>query len=175
VNMPYNIAAANSAGYNYSSSKMDSQGFVRTISANQRWFEQRMIDDCVASVAQELRMSGAVKTPAGVPPADLDKSESHWQPFEHADPSREANGLKTKMGLKVTTFIAACQREGRDWRKVIDEHSAADKYAAEKEVALTPAPPAAAAAPGAPAPAADGAARELLDQLIDMIEEDREA
>lgn len=131
VGMPYNIIAANSAGYNYSSSKMDSQIYIRGLNTVRRWIVEEMLDRVVTLFAIELRLSGALPTPAGIPPEDLNLGEWFWQPFVHADPSKEATALVKLLEAKVISLVEACQQRGRDWRKVLEEWKQVEDFAAE--------------------------------------------
>lgn len=63
LNMPYNIAAANSSGYNYASGRLDHRTYFKSIRVDQSRLESVVLDPLLAAWFDE-----AVLTPGCCPP-----------------------------------------------------------------------------------------------------------
>ena len=113
LNMPYNIAAANSAGYNYSSGRLDHQTYYRSLKVDQDHIERAVLDRVLAAWLREARLAhdfleGAGADLAGWPRRWL------WAGHEHVDPSKEATAEETRLRNGTTSFSEICYRQGVD-------------------------------------------------------------
>lgn len=92
LNVPFNVAAANSAGYNYASGRLDHQVYNRAIDIEREYFQNEAIEPVFDAWLREYL---AVK--AGILPSDVDmtryKHRWYWDPKPHADPSKEASAV----------------------------------------------------------------------------------
>jgi len=115
LNMPFNIAAGNSSGYNYASGRLDHQTYFKSIRVEQAHFEAIVLDRLLAAWVDE-----AVLIEEFLPPAlrTLDADFSHqwfWDGREHVDPAKEANAQATRLASHTTTLANEYAKQGRDW------------------------------------------------------------
>ena len=121
LNMPYNVAAANSAGYNYSSGRLDWQGYYKTIKTNQHKIELHYCNPIFFAWLTEARLiPGFLK---GDRYGDILATDLiwHWPGFEHVDPSKEATAQKTRLESRTTTLSAEYARLGLDWKRQLEQ------------------------------------------------------
>jgi len=125
--MPFNIAAANSSGYNYSSGKLDRQvywGFIRWI---QSLLANHFLDMILRDYIREATMVRAL-------PKVLNGEVSWrwiWSGPKHADPQKEATGQATRLANGTVSLIEECAEEGRDWEEVLTNRARVEKKKAE--------------------------------------------
>ena len=115
LNMPFNIAAGNSSGYNYASGRLDHQTYFKSIRVEQSHIEAVVLDRILAAWLDE-----AVLIEDFLPPAlrTLDADFSHqwfWDGREHVDPAKEANAQATRLASHTTTLANEYAKQGRDW------------------------------------------------------------
>ncbi|MCC7409014.1 MAG: phage portal protein [Phycisphaeraceae bacterium] len=148
LNMPFNVAAGNSSGYNYASGRLDHQTYFKSIRVEQSHLESVVLDRILTAwmaeavlaeglLPQRLRMVGA-RFP----------HQWFWDGHEHVDPAKEANAQATRLTSHTTTLAAEYARQGKDWETELRQR--AKEAALMKELGLT-APEAAQAAPQTPA------------------------
>ncbi len=136
LNMPFNIAAGNSSGYNYASGRLDHQTYFKSIRVEQVQLETVVIDRVLAAWFDE-----AVLIP-GFLPADLGPiaewpHQWFWDGHEHVDPAKEANAQATRLANHTTTLAHEYARQGRDWEEALRQR--AKEMALMNELGLTPA------------------------------------
>ena len=111
LNMPFNIAAGNSSGYNYASGRLDHQTYFKSIRVDQSFMASRILDRLLAAWLREY----AVLT------RNLDllrafpQHQWFWDGFEHVDPAKEAKAQETRLKNHVTTLAHEYARQGKDW------------------------------------------------------------
>ncbi|MDL1952419.1 phage portal protein, partial [Acidobacteria bacterium ACD] len=93
LNMPYNVAAGNSSGYNYASGRLDHQSWYRSIRV-----EQRRMRACVLDRVLQAWLREAVLIEDLLPQSlrTVGATAPHtwfWDGLEHVDPAKEANAL----------------------------------------------------------------------------------
>jgi lambda family phage portal protein len=114
LNMPFNVAAANSASYNYSSGRLDHQIYFRSIRVDQDWLEQVVLDRLLFAWFDEASL-----VPGLLPPGAygdwLDSRQWFWDGSEHIDPTKEASAQETRLRNHTTTLAEEYARIGRDW------------------------------------------------------------
>jgi lambda family phage portal protein len=147
LNMPFNVAAGNSSGYNYASGRLDHQTYFKSIRIDQAQIELAILDRILKAwldeavlveglLPQSLRSLGA-KFP----------HQWFWDGHEHVDPAKEANAQATRLANNTTTLAYEFARQGRDWEAELRQRA--------KEVALMaelglPASPSTSASPTSP-------------------------
>jgi len=141
LNMPYNIAACNSSGYNYASGRLDHQTYYKSIRVEQSHVESVILDRVLdAWLAEAVKVFGI----------DLGQitDASHqwfWDGHEHVDPAKEANAQATRLASNTTTLAAEYARSGKDWETELRQR--AKEVALMKELGLTVAQTAPASTP----------------------------
>lgn len=93
LNVPFNVAAGNSADYNYASGRLDHQMYFRAIDVER----EDMIDNCVETVFERwLREYLALSS--GIAPSDVNLElyphRWFWDPHPHVDPMKEASAVQ---------------------------------------------------------------------------------
>ncbi|NLF31331.1 MAG: phage portal protein [Planctomycetes bacterium] len=157
LNMPYNIAACNSSGYNYASGRLDHQTYFKSTRVEQAQCETVVLDRILNAWLAE-----AVKV-FGLGQLDDASHQWFWDGHEHVDPAKEANAQATRLASNTTTLAAEYARQGKDWETELRQR--AKEVALMKELGLSPGQ----AAPQAPAPDDEEPGREEEE------EEDRAA
>jgi len=144
LNMPFNIAAGNSSGYNYASGRLDHQAFFKAIRIDQAYLADVVLDRILkAWIDEAVLIEGYL--PQSV--RTLDAEFTHqwfWDGFEHVDPAKEANAQSTRLQSNTTTLAAEFAKCGLDWESELRQR--AREVALMRELGLTTTP----AAPAAP-------------------------
>ena len=139
LNMPYNIAACNSSGYNYSSGRLDHQTYYKSIRVEQAHIEAVVLDRIFAAwLAEAVKVFGL---------GDIGDATHQWfwDGHEHVDPQKEAAAQAQRLASHTTTLATEYARQGKDWETELRQR--AKEVALMKELGLT----AAQTAPQAPA------------------------
>ena len=110
LNIPYNIAACNSSGYNYASGRLDHQTYYKSIAVERSYVERTLLDRVFARWLREWSLS----TGTIVDECDC-KHTWFWDGSEHVDPNKEANAQATRLASLTTTLAAEYARQGKDW------------------------------------------------------------
>ena len=139
LNMPYNIAACNSSGYNYSSGRLDHQTYYKSIRVEQAHCETVVLDRILSAWLAE-----AVKV-FGLGELENASHQWFWDGHEHIDPAKEASAQATRLISHTTTLAQEYARQGKDWETELRQR--AREVALMNELGLS-------AAQTAPAPQA---------------------
>ena len=122
LNLPYNIAACNSSGYNYASGRLDHQTYYKSIRVEQANLAEIVLDQIFNAWIREamltpefaaLRTLRSMSTLSGRP-LPLQKGW-FFDGTEHVDPAKEANAQAKRLGSHTTTLAAEYARQGKDW------------------------------------------------------------
>lgn len=113
LNMPYNVAVANSSGYNYASGRLDHQTFFRSIRVERHYDERVILDRILRAWLWEWWLVGQEAPPLSLPP-----HQWFWDGFEHVDPMKEAKAEDTKLKNGSTNQAIVQAKSGRDWQDV---------------------------------------------------------
>jgi len=110
LDVPFNVAAGDSSGYNYASGRLDWQGYYRMIRVDQNELEtahlRRIAGDWLRELVSAWNLAPAVlKAPRGWA----------WDGTEHVDPEKEANAQATRLASGTTTLAYEFGRQGKDW------------------------------------------------------------
>jgi Bacteriophage capsid protein len=99
LNMPFNVAAGNSSGYNYASGRLDHQTYFKSIRVEQEHLACVVLDRVLAAWLREavlvsdllpLRVRTLVAGGATLP------HQWFWDGHEHVDPAKEASAQATR-------------------------------------------------------------------------------
>jgi len=147
LNMPFNIAAGNSSGYNYASGRLDHQTYYKAIRVDQSRLANLVLDRVFAAWVQEAVLVAGY-LPARLRDPTVDWSHQwFWDGHEHVDPAKEANAQATRLESNTTTLADEYARKGQDWEVQVRQR--ARELALMRELGLgLPTDPA--AAPPAP-------------------------
>jgi len=114
LNMPSNITAGNSAGYNYASGRLDHQIYYRSVRIEQQHLATTILDRILAAWLDE-----AALVPGLLPDADTPYGnwEHKWffDGSEHVDPLKEAAAQGERLSNHTTTLADEYARLGLDW------------------------------------------------------------
>jgi lambda family phage portal protein len=123
LNMPFNVAAANSASYNYASGRMDHQVYHRSIRV-----EQSQWECCILDRIFRAWLDNATLIPGLLPENAGPFAEWPWQWFwdgqEHVDPTKGANARDVDLKNGMT-------HRGRELAKLGLDVDREDESAAE--------------------------------------------
>ena len=110
LNMPFNIAAGNSSGYNYASGRLDHQTYYKALKVDRSHIETAVLDRILEAWLTEWRL---------VRKRQVDCCDcAHvwfWDGQEHVDPQKEANAQAVRLQSRTTTLAAEYARQGKDW------------------------------------------------------------
>jgi lambda family phage portal protein len=150
LNMPFNVAAGNSSGYNYASGRLDHQTYFKSIRIDQAQMESVVLDHILKAWMDE-----AVLVEGLLPQSlrSLDAKFPHqwfWVGLEHVDPSTEATAQATRLQNNTTTLAYEFARQGRDWEAELRQRAKEVALMEELGLPVTPNPPAS-TSPSSPA------------------------
>ena len=114
LNMPFNVAAGNSASYNYASGRLDHQTYFKSIRIDQSRIETLVLDRILAAWFDEAVLVGGL-LPSGLGPIADWPHQWFWDGHEHVDPAKEANAQATRLASHTTTLADEYARKGQDW------------------------------------------------------------
>ena len=136
LNMPFNVAAGNSSGYNYASGRLDHQTYFKSIRVEQAQLETVVLDRILAAWFDEaVLIPGLLPAEAG--PIARWPHQWFWDGHEHVDPAKEANAQATRLANLTTTLAHEYARQGRDWEEALRQR--AKEFSLMQELGLTPA------------------------------------
>ncbi len=119
LNLPYNIAACNSSGYNYASGRLDHQTYYKSIRVEQMHLAEIVLDQIFNAWIRE-----AILTPEFGVLRSLNSKHQllsfrgrgwFFDGTEHVDPAKEANAQAKRLTSHTTTLAAEYARQGKDW------------------------------------------------------------
>ncbi|MGH7129772.1 MAG: phage portal protein, partial [Planctomycetaceae bacterium] len=86
LNMPANVARADSSGYNYASGRLDHQTYFKAIRVEQSHLECVVLDRILAAWLDEAALIPGL-LPDGLPPITAWEHQWFWDGREHVDPA----------------------------------------------------------------------------------------
>ena len=128
LNMPFNIAAGNSSGYNYASGRLDHQTYYKSLRVDQSHLELVVLDRILTAwLSEAVLIEGYL--PASLRRLDADDAHQwFWDGHEHVDPQKEAQAQATRLTNHTTTLADEYARRGQDWETQLRQRA--------KEIAL---------------------------------------
>ncbi len=133
LNLPFNIAAGNSAGYNYASGRLDHQTYFKSIRVEQAHLAETVLDRILRAWVDEAMLTtelAPLRRLSGVP------HQWFFDGTEHVDPAKEANAQATRLASNTTTLAAEYARQGKDWETELRQR--AKEQVLMKELELLP-------------------------------------
>ncbi|MBW7905474.1 MAG: phage portal protein [Phycisphaerae bacterium] len=135
LNMPFNIAAGNSSGYNYASGRLDHQAFFKAIRIDQAYLGDIVLDRVLSAWLNEaVLIEGYLPQSARTLDANL-AHQWFWDGLEHVDPQKEATAQATRLTSHTTTLAAEYAKAGLDWESELRQR--AREMALMRELGLT--------------------------------------
>jgi len=153
LNMPANVARADSSGYNYASGRLDHQTYFKSIGVEQSQLESVVLDRILAAWLDEAALIPGL-IPPGLPPFSRWEHQWFWDGREHVDPAKEASAQATRLASHTTTLSEEYARRGLDWEEQLRQR--AKEVALMNELGL----PSAAAQPESPTEESEDAEEE---------------
>ncbi len=121
LNLPYNIAACNSSGYNYASGRLDHQTYYKSIRVEQAHLAEAVLDRIFAVWLEEARYDQTLAIPKDMP---IVPHQWFFDGTEHVDPAKEANAQARRLASNTTTLAAEYARQGKDWEVELRQRAA---------------------------------------------------
>lgn len=136
LNMPFNVAAGNSSGYNYASGRLDHQTYFKAIRVEQVHLEAVVLDRVLAAWFDEAALIPGL-LPDDLGPFVTWPHQWFWDGHEHVDPAKEATAQATRLANLTTTLADEYARRGLDWEAQLRQR--AKELALVTALGLTPA------------------------------------
>lgn len=148
LNMPFNVAAGNSSGYNYASGRLDHQVYYKSIRVDQAQLGRVVLDPILRAWLDEAVLVEGL-LPQWMRTAEFRasgfRSLTHqwfWDGQEHVDPAKEANAQATRLQNHTTTLAYEFARQGRDWESELRQRAKEVRLMNELGLSLAvPTPP----------------------------------
>ena len=128
LNLPFNVASGNSAGYNYASGRLDFQVYFKAIKVEQADMSLVVLDKILAAWVYEAMLNSEfsiLRTLSYLP------HQWFFDGTEHVDPAKEANAQKTRLESNTTTLAAEYARQGKDWETELSQRAKEKQFMAE--------------------------------------------
>lgn len=139
LNMPFNVAAGNSSGYNYASGRLDHQTYYKSIRVDQSQIESVILDHIFKAWLNEaVLIEGLLPQSLRAVNANF-PHQWFWDGQEHVDPSKEADAQAKRLANNTTTLAYEYARQGRDWEAELRQR--AKEVALMEELGLPVTPP----------------------------------
>jgi lambda family phage portal protein len=138
--MPYNIAACNSSGYNYSSGRLDIQTYWRSVGIEETDCEDVALCRIVTEFLTELLLIKAfAQRLDGLAPFDEWNLGWFWDGQESIDENKDATADETNLSTGATTLSQIWASKGGDWRQGLRQIAIelAEKKKLEEEFGIT--------------------------------------
>lgn len=139
LNMPFNVAAGNSSGYNYASGRLDHQTYFKSLRVEQAHLECVVLDRILAAWLDEAALVPGL-LPAGAGPFADWPHQWFWDGHEHVDPAKEASAQATRLANHTTTLADEYARRGQDWESQLRQRAKELSLMKELGLAATPVP-----------------------------------
>jgi lambda family phage portal protein len=124
LNMPYNVAAANSSNYNYASGRMDHQVYFKSIDVERHQWTCTILTKVFLAWLEEAMFVPSL-LPRSMPPFSQLNWAWFWDAPEHVDPLKHANATKTNIESGTDNRRAVYGRKGIDVDQADEEAAAA--------------------------------------------------
>ena len=135
LNIPFNIAAGNSSGYNYASGRLDHQTYYKSLRVDRSQIETNILDRILDRFLAEWRLVNKCEL------KDCDcRHVWFWDGQEHVDPLKEANAQRVRLESKTTTLASEYARQGKDWESELRQIAKEQKLMNELGIVSLEAP-----------------------------------
>ncbi len=123
LNMPYNVAAANSSAYNYASGRLDHQTYFKALHVEQDQLGRAVLDRILAAwLSEAVLVEGLLPQAARTRDAEF-PHQWFWDGYEHVDPVKEATAQATRLASHTTTLAREYAEEGLDWESELRQRA----------------------------------------------------
>lgn len=126
IGAPRNVSTGSSAEYNYSSGRLDQQGFQRTIKIRRDRIRRIILDRLFRIWLEEASLVPGY-LPADLPPVKAWKWSWRWDGFASIDPLKDANAAKVRLESGLSTMERECGETGEDWEEVLEQQAREQK------------------------------------------------
>ena len=125
LNMPFNVAAGNSSGYNYAPGRLDHQTYFKSIRVDQAFMAQKVLDRILAAWLWEYALEAGLvdRVPTDGFRRILPVHQWFWDGMEHVDPAKEASAQETRLKNHTTTLAHEYARQGKDWEAELKQRA----------------------------------------------------
>ena len=127
LNLPFNVAACNSSGYNYASGRLDHQTYFKSIRVFQQWFAVRVLDKIIRMWLNEYSLLHRLQ-------GDFANHCWFWDGMEHVDPSKEASAQEKRLKNHTTTLATEFAKQGKDWETELRQIAREKKLIKELDI-----------------------------------------
>jgi lambda family phage portal protein len=134
LNMPFNVAAGNSSGYNYASGRLDHQTYYKSIRVEQAQVGRVVLDAILNAWLDEAILIEGLLPDSMRQAEALRDHQWFWDGQEHVDPAKEANAQATRLQNNTTTLAYEFARQGRDWEAELRQR--AKEFSLMRELGL---------------------------------------
>jgi lambda family phage portal protein len=114
LNMPFNIAACNSSGYNYASGRLDHQTYYKSIRVDQADMALVILDRILQAWLNEAILISDY-LPLNWRTIRRYPHQWFWDGTEHVDPAKEAKAQQMRLANHTTTLADEYAKQGKDW------------------------------------------------------------
>ncbi|MFA5291942.1 MAG: phage portal protein [Phycisphaerae bacterium] len=114
LNMPFNIAACNSSGYNYASGRLDHQTYYKSIRVDQADMAMVILDRILQAWLNEAILISDY-LPLHWRTMRRFSHQWFWDGTEHVDPAKEAKAQEIRLANHTTTLADEYAKQGKDW------------------------------------------------------------
>ncbi len=135
LNMPFNVAACNSSGYNYASGRLDHQTYFKSIRVEQVHLGAVVLDRVLDAWMREAARVFGLKGISAWP------HQWFWDGHEHVDPAKEAMAQERRLANSMTTLAIEYAKLGLDWEEQLRQRAKEKRLMRELELTATEAQP----------------------------------
>jgi len=140
LNLPFNVAAGNSSGYNYASGRLDHQVYFKSIRIEQAHLDAVVCDRILDAWLAEAMLLSDFAFLRGL--GDL-PHQWFWDGQEHADPAKEASAQEKRLKNHTTTLADEYAKQGKDWEVQLRQRAKEKQLMEELGLSAAQAAPAA--------------------------------
>jgi lambda family phage portal protein len=124
LNMPFNIAACNSSGYNYASGRLDHQTYYKSIRVDQADMALIILDRILQAWLNEaILISDYLPLNWRTIVRTMPCHQWFWDGTEHVDPAKEAKAQEIRLSNHTTTLADEYAKQGKDWEVELRQRS----------------------------------------------------
>jgi len=128
LNMPFNVAAGNSSGYNYASGRLDHQTYFKSLRVEQSHLSEVVCDRILSAWLAEAMLMPELSI------LRQSRSMPHqwfWDGTEHVDPAKEAAAQEKRLKNHTTTLADEYAKCGKDWETQLRQRAKEKQLAQE--------------------------------------------
>jgi len=120
LNIPYNVAAADSSKHNYASSRLDLQQYQSTLTIEQEFLERLILDRYLKQYLREWALIN------GIPLAVVEKLRWswYWAKIPHVDPTKVASANEKNLAMGAVSLAELLSDQGKDIDKELPKEAA---------------------------------------------------